>query len=88
MSNGHDWSNQPIEAVLSPKELKTLVSTKFNIISYDSIILNFGDTGYFKLLNHRFVIGGFNRLGLGRFRARILGELGFGLHQCILAKKM
>lgn len=87
MVDGEKWSNQPIEKVLSPKKLKGLVSNKFKILDYDSIVLNFGDMGYFKIINSRYIIGIFNRLGLKKFRERILGKLGFGLHQCVLAKK-
>ncbi|MAM27958.1 MAG: hypothetical protein CMC13_02955 [Flavobacteriaceae bacterium] len=84
---GGNWSNQPIEKVLTPKELKKLVAQKFDIIRYESIIMNFGNLGYFKFINHRYVIGGCKRLGLEKFREWILSALGFGLHQCVLAKK-
>ena len=87
MKNGHNWSNQPIEKVLSPKKLKCLISDKFKILDYDSIIFNFGDLGYFKIINSRYIIGIINRLRLKKIRERILGKFGFGLHQCVLAKK-
>ena len=62
MIDGDKWSNQPIEKVLSPKKLKCLISDKFKILDYDSIIFNFGDLGYFKIINSRYIIGIINRL--------------------------
>lgn len=84
---GGNWSNQPIEKLLVPAAYKQLVSKKFKILKYDSIIMNFGDLGYFKLLNHWLVIGGCRVLGLNGLRGFVYSKLGFGLHQCILAKK-
>ena len=84
---GGNWSNQPIEKILTPNEFRTLVSENFKIIKYDSIIHNFGKMGYYKFINHRIIIGVCNRLGFKEFRERINSKLGFGLHQCILAKK-
>lgn len=85
---GGNWSRQPIEKVLTPKGLKVLVKKKFKIIDYDSIILNFGRQGYFKIINNSYIIGFCNKLGLKTTRERILGKLGYGLHQCVFAKKM
>lgn len=87
MANGSSWSNQPIENVLKPSELKKKVSEKFRVLKYDSIILNFGDSGFYKIVNSKYVIGLFNKLGLSNFREYVLGKLGFGLHQCVLAIK-
>lgn len=84
---GGNWSDQPIEKIMGPRVFKNLVSNKFKIVSYDSIIMNFGTLGYFKILNHRLVIGGCNTLGLKRFRRYLYSKLGFGLHQCVLAVK-
>jgi len=85
---GGNWSRQPIEKVLTPKHLKVLVKKKFKIIDYDSIILNFGRLGYFKLINNSYLTGFFNKIGLRKTRERVLGKLGYGLHQCVFAKKM
>jgi 2-polyprenyl-3-methyl-5-hydroxy-6-metoxy-1,4-benzoquinol methylase len=84
---GGNWSKQPIENILTPKELKKVISEYFEIKFYDSIIMNFGDLGYFKLLNHRFLIGGANRLGIRNIRDFLHSKFGLGLHQCILAQK-
>lgn len=85
---GGNWSNQPIEQIMKPKEFKALIGTFFKLKRYDSIIMDFGNMGYFKLINHRLVIGGCNRLGLRRVREALLSRFGFGLHQCILAQKL
>jgi len=85
--DGGNWSRQPIEKILTPKAFKTLVRNNFEIISYDSIIFNFGLKGYFKIVNNRYIIGVANRLGVKSLREAILSKCGYGLHQCILAKK-
>jgi SAM-dependent methyltransferase len=85
---GGNWSDQPIENILTPKSFKTLIKRRFSILKYDSIILNFGKEGYFAFVNHRVFVGGFKALRLSRFREFLLSKLGFGLHQCVLAKKI
>lgn len=85
---GGNWSRQPIEKVLTPNQLKALVKKKFKIIDYDSIILNFGKLGYFKIINNRYLTGFCNKIGLRTTRESVLGKLGYGLHQCVFAKKM
>lgn len=85
---GGNWSRQPIEKVLTPNELKTLVKKKFKIIDYDSIILNFGKLGYFKLINNSYLVALCGKIGLKRTRENVLGKLGYGLHQCVFAKKI
>lgn len=85
---GGNWSHQPIEKTMSPKVFKSLIKEKFNIISYDSIIFNFGKEGYFRFVNNQLFIGLCNKLGLKKIREHFLSKLGFGLHQCVLAKKI
>lgn len=88
MSNGDQWSNQPIENVVTPKQLKNLIKlSNFSIIDFDSIILNFGDRSFLRLINHRLIKGFFNKIGLKKFRENILGKQGYGLHLCVLAQK-
>lgn len=84
---GGNWSKQPIEKILNPTEFKQLVTTQFSILKYDSVIFNFGNLGYFKFINHKWLIGACNRLGLRKFREYFLSIYGIGLHQCILAQK-
>lgn len=84
---GGNWSHQPIEKILTPSEFKNLVRTKFDIITYDSIIFNFGKLGYFKIVNGRLLVGSANKLGLTKIREYFLSKWGFGIHQCVLAKK-
>ena len=85
---GGNWSNQPIENLLSFRKTKKLIGQQFRIIKADTIILNFGTLGAFRFVNHRLLIGIANRLNLKRTRENVLGRLGFGLHTVILAKKV
>jgi len=84
---GGNWSHQPLEKILTPREFKKIVKTKFDIVSYDSIIFNFGRLGYFSIINSRLLVGSANRLGLNFLREHTLSKWGFGIHQCVLAIK-
>ncbi len=84
---GGNWSRQPIENILNPSGFKNLISSPLKIVCYDSIIYNFGSLGYFKFINNPLFIKGSNLLGLQKLREYLLSKLGFGLHQCILARK-
>ncbi len=85
---GGNWSHQPVEKIMDPKQFKRSIAAYFKIQRYDSIIMNFGQLGYFKWINHRLVIGGCNTLGLRDIREFVLSKYGFGMHQCVLAKKV
>lgn len=87
MVDGGNWSNQPIENIVDPKTLKRLISKQFEIVEYDSIIMNFGNLGVFNIINSKYSIGIANKMGLKKTRERILGKLGYGLHQCVFAQK-
>lgn len=87
LTNSKEWSNQPIENVLTPAQLLNLLRGRFKIVKYESIIFNIGDKGYYKLINSRILIGTTRLLGLNFLREYLLGRLGFGLHQCVLAQK-
>lgn len=88
MKRGEEWSNQPIELPLTKSELiKLLIDNHFKILNYESIIMNFGDKGFYKIVNHVYIISVFKHLGISKLRERILSKYGFGLHHCILAQK-
>ena len=84
---GGNWSHQPIEKIMTPTQFKKLIKKQFDIISYDSIIFNFGKLGYFKIINNRLLIGAANRFKFKVLREYFLSKFGFGIHQCVLARK-
>lgn len=89
MKDGKMWSNQPIELPISKRDLfKLLKMHNFKIIQYDSIVMNLGRLGYYKIINHKYIIGGCNILRLSKLREKLLSKLGYGLHHCILAQKL
>ena len=88
MTDGKTWSDQPIELPVSKSELKKLLRKQnFQILKYESIVMNFGNKGYYKLINQKYIVAIFKKLGLARLREAILSKLGFGLHHCILAQR-
>ena len=52
---GGNYSRQPIENIIDANQLSTLISKKFNKISFYSIINAKGDFGIYKLFNNIFV---------------------------------
>lgn len=89
MTDGKTWSNQPIELPLSKAELTNLLKkNNFKIIKYESIVYNFGDKSYYKIINNRWFVGACNKIGLKKFRETLLSKFGFGLHHCIFAQKI
>ena len=84
---GGSWSKQPIENILLPRELKSLILKEFKIIKFESIIVNFGKMGYFKIVNNRYVIFICRILGLKNQREYALGKFNFGIHLCVFAQK-
>ncbi|MCT4628391.1 bifunctional 2-polyprenyl-6-hydroxyphenol methylase/3-demethylubiquinol 3-O-methyltransferase UbiG [Winogradskyella sp.] len=88
MTDGKTWSDQPIELPISKQELKKILRQQnFKILKYESIVMNFGNKGYYKLINHRYAVAIFKKIGLAKFRESVLSKLGYGLHHCILAQK-
>lgn len=83
MSEG-SWSSQPIENVVTYKDINKLIGRKFKIVLSETIIFNYGDKKILKFINSRYIIGLCNRTGLGWWREKILGKLGLGLHSIIL----
>ena len=88
MTEGKTWSDQPIELPVSKRELKKILRQQnFKILKYESIVMNFGNKGYYKIINNKFVVAVFKKIGLAKFRESVLSSLGYGLHHCILAQK-
>ncbi|WP_138434668.1 class I SAM-dependent methyltransferase [Winogradskyella algicola] len=88
MTDGKTWSDQPIELPISKGELiRLLKHQNFKVLKYESIIMNFGNKGYYKLINNKYVVTLFKKIGLAKFRESVLSSLGYGLHHCILAQK-
>jgi 2-polyprenyl-3-methyl-5-hydroxy-6-metoxy-1,4-benzoquinol methylase len=85
---GGNWSRQPIENIVTYKDMKKLISERFKIITAETIIFNYGSQGMLKVINSKYIIGFLNRIGLSWWRERILSKLGLGLHAAILAQKM
>lgn len=88
MTDGKTWSDQPIELPITKTELILLLKQEnFKILNYESIIMNFGNIGYYKIINHGYIVAAFKHLGLGKVRESVLSKHGFGLHHCIFAQK-
>lgn len=83
-----NWSNQPIENIITYKQLKNLVKPFFKIESSKTIIVNFGNKGILKVLNYWYLIKLFDILGLAGLREYIMGKCGFGIHSILFCRKL
>lgn len=82
---GGNWSNQPIEKLVSKRDLKNMIKKHFKLIKYTTIISGHGDLGFLKAV--KYFHKGMRKLGLISIADFLIFKLGFGLHQVILARK-
>jgi len=85
---GGNYSNQPIENLLTPKELRLLLASGFRVVRHYTILPATGNYGIYRLLDNRWVKGGMYKIGLGWLHEFIKNRLMLSLHQVVLAKKM
>lgn len=82
------WSNQPLENLLTPKQLTEMVRSLFNILEATTIIPGYGEKGLYRIASSYKLGRILATLGLKRaFDASCL-RLGSGLHTFVLAKKV
>jgi 2-polyprenyl-3-methyl-5-hydroxy-6-metoxy-1,4-benzoquinol methylase len=80
------WSDQPFEELLTPRQLKQMVCSHFNIVDARTIIPA-GSKGLYRIVNSYKLGKILERLGLNRaFEAACL-RAGFGLHTIVVARK-
>lgn len=84
---GGNYSKQPIENILLPKELKNLLKNHFEILEFYSIITAKGDFGIYKIVHFRYLIAILRRLRLLDSYNRLLGYANLNLHLIVVAKK-
>jgi 2-polyprenyl-3-methyl-5-hydroxy-6-metoxy-1,4-benzoquinol methylase len=87
MRNASAWSNQPIENVLTVKELRSIVSRYFEIIEMTTIVPGFGDLGIYRLLNSEKVGALLDSLKLRKTYRKLLLRAALGLHIVVVARK-
>lgn len=85
---GGNYSNQPIENILHPKKLKSLLSKDFHILRFYSIIHPKGDKGIYRLLGSKLIQYGFAFLNANALKDYMHSRLNLGLHIITVAKKI
>lgn len=85
---GGNYSNQPVENLLTPKELRMLLVSGFKIVRHYTIIPAVGISGIYCLLDNRWVKGGIHKIGLGWLYELLKNKLMLSLNQVVLAKKI
>ena len=79
---------QPIENLLTTKQLQHLLKTYFRILHLRTIVLGYGSRGVFHLINSVKVANTLKALGCGTLYNYILERFGFGRHICVLAQRL
>lgn len=87
MRNASAWSNQPVENILTVRELRSIVSRHFEIVEMTTIVPGFGDLGIYRMLNSEKVGALMNVLKLRKAYRDLLLRASFGLHTVVLARK-
>jgi 2-polyprenyl-3-methyl-5-hydroxy-6-metoxy-1,4-benzoquinol methylase len=85
---GKEWSHQPIENWLTPRELRTLLESGFTVRSVDSIIAGMGSRGSYRLMNSARIDSVMQAIGAGSAWERLRLRTMFGLHLVAHAQKL
>lgn len=84
---GGNYSNQPVENIISAKALKELIKENFEILILESAIIAKGDYGIYRFLSNGYLVGAMNRLGVGFIRQKLMEKFRLGVHLCLVARK-
>ncbi len=85
---GGNYSQQPIENLLTPKELRELLVPQFEVIRHYTIIPATGDHGIYRLLDSRWLKGGMYKIGLGSLHDKMKNKWMLSLNQVVMARKV
>lgn len=81
------WTDQPLNELLTMPQLKTLLKNRFEVLQADSFILGYGKTGWHYIANIKRLHSAMKWLGLADAYNRFWEKRGFGLHLFALARK-
>jgi 2-polyprenyl-3-methyl-5-hydroxy-6-metoxy-1,4-benzoquinol methylase len=81
------WSDQPLEHLITPKELTKMIGSVFNVLEVTTIIPGFGEKGLYRISSSRKLSRILAPLGLKRAFDAVCLRAGSGLHVFVLAKK-
>lgn len=81
------WGLQPIENWLDKRQLKELLSSRFELIEIKSIIPGYGTTGIFRIVNSYRLQKLLKFFGIFHLYTNLILRAGFGLHLIALAKR-
>jgi 2-polyprenyl-3-methyl-5-hydroxy-6-metoxy-1,4-benzoquinol methylase len=87
MRDASAWSNQPIENILTVSELRSLVSSHFEIMEATTIVSGFGERGIYRMVNSQKLGDWLDLVNLRGAYRRLLLRNSFGLHTVVLAQK-
>lgn len=81
------YEPQPIERLLYPRDLKTLVSTRFEVVDARTILPGLGTKGTYRFATSPRLRGAFRRLRMGWIFDEVALRLGYGVTSLIVGRK-
>lgn len=81
------WSDQPLETLLTPKQLTDMVRALFTVVEATTIIPGFGQNGVHRMASSHKLGRVLDLIGLRRVFEALCLRVGSGLHTFVLAKK-
>jgi 2-polyprenyl-3-methyl-5-hydroxy-6-metoxy-1,4-benzoquinol methylase len=81
------WSDQPVEKLLSIEQLRSLLSTKFDIVRLNTIIPGYGSRGLYRFLYSAKIKSILRIVGMEQVFEKICLRFGYGLHTLVIARK-
>jgi 2-polyprenyl-3-methyl-5-hydroxy-6-metoxy-1,4-benzoquinol methylase len=82
------WSDQPLENLLTPKELTEMIRSLFDVLEVTTIVPGFGEKGPYRIASSYKLGRILASLGLKRIFDATCLRVGSGLHTFVLAKKV
>ena len=83
-----NWLQQPIENVITAKQLHELLSSQFRVLNITSIILGYGDTLPYRLVASVKLRRSLNAVGALPIYDSLLRKMKLGLHLLAVAQKL
>tara|TARA_B110000467_G_scaffold44508_1_gene40789 strand:+ start:2131 stop:2859 length:729 start_codon:yes stop_codon:yes gene_type:complete len=85
---GGNYSNQPIENLLTIPKLVKLLNDKFSIEKIETLIMGKSDYGIYRVLHNNLILRLLSKLGLMKVYKTLLFKMKLGLNTIIIAKKI
>ncbi|MCB0697011.1 MAG: class I SAM-dependent methyltransferase [Chitinophagaceae bacterium] len=84
---GGNYSQQPIEHIIDKKTLLHLLSSRFEVLTYETLVYAKGDHGIYKILTNRYWLAILRRMGMEDTWKKRLLHKGYGIHMAVVCRR-